>query len=218
MGINSIFFDFDGVIAESVSAKTDAFRAMYLPYGEEVANKVVEYHLAHGGVSRFEKFRYWEEQLLGNELNKARLDILANRFSELVLEKVIEADEVPGVRDFLSKYHEKMNFWIITGTPTVEILQIVKRRNLETYFIGVHGSPENKKHWTEHLIETHGMDRATTWFLGDATTDMESADHSGIHFALRENEENQETFSSYTGIRFKDFYELESILKKQELI
>ena len=54
-------FDFDGVIAESVSAKTDAFREMYLPYGEEIANQVVDYHINHGGVSRFEKFKYWEK-------------------------------------------------------------------------------------------------------------------------------------------------------------
>ena len=38
--IKNIFFDFDGVIAESVSAKTDAFKEMYMPYGEEIAAKV----------------------------------------------------------------------------------------------------------------------------------------------------------------------------------
>ena len=32
MNIKNIFFDFDGVIAESVNAKTDAFEEMYLPY------------------------------------------------------------------------------------------------------------------------------------------------------------------------------------------
>ena len=48
MNIKNIFFDFDGVIAESVSAKTDAFKEIYLPYGNEIANKVVEYHKLHG--------------------------------------------------------------------------------------------------------------------------------------------------------------------------
>ena len=40
--IKNIFFDFDGVIAESVSAKTEAFREMYLPYGIDIANQVVD--------------------------------------------------------------------------------------------------------------------------------------------------------------------------------
>ena len=62
MKIKNIFFDFDGVIAESVSAKTDAFKELYLPYGGKIANEVVQYHIKHGGVSRFEKFRYKRDQ------------------------------------------------------------------------------------------------------------------------------------------------------------
>lgn len=63
--IKAIFWDFDGVIADSVNVKTDAFYELYLPYGKEVAEKVKEYHLANGGVSRFKKFEYWETELLG---------------------------------------------------------------------------------------------------------------------------------------------------------
>ena len=59
MKIKNIFFDFDGVIAESVNAKTEAFREMYIEHGTEIANKVVDYHINHGGVSRFEKFKYY---------------------------------------------------------------------------------------------------------------------------------------------------------------
>ena len=34
--IESIFFDFDGVIADSVNVKTEAFAKMYESYGKEV--------------------------------------------------------------------------------------------------------------------------------------------------------------------------------------
>ncbi|MBT8210253.1 MAG: HAD hydrolase-like protein [Eudoraea sp.] len=218
MALSSIFFDFDGVLAESVSAKTEAFRELYRPYGKEVADKVVDYHLAHGGVSRFEKFKYWEHQLLSKKTNQAQLDTLANKFSELVLQKVIDADEVPGSKDFLHKYHKSIDFWIITGTPTVEIREILKKRNLAPYFKEAFGSPENKKHWTEYLIATYHLQRNNTLFLGDATTDLEAALCSGIHFALRENDENRATFETYSGLRFRDFYELEALLQKQKLI
>ena len=95
--IKNIFFDFDGVIAESVSAKTDAFREMYAPYGEEIANQVVEYHINHGGVSRFEKFKFWEKKFFNKDISEERVDELAKQFSNLVLNKVIVSDEVPGV-------------------------------------------------------------------------------------------------------------------------
>ena len=54
--IKAIIFDFDGVIAESVNVKTEAFASLYEPYGKDVVNKVEQHHLANGGVSRFEKF------------------------------------------------------------------------------------------------------------------------------------------------------------------
>ena len=75
MKIKSLFFDFDGIIADSVGCKTEAFRDIYLPYGEEIASKVVDHHLKNGGISRFEKFVTYHADFLGktisqNELNK----------------------------------------------------------------------------------------------------------------------------------------------------
>jgi phosphoglycolate phosphatase-like HAD superfamily hydrolase len=211
--IKYIFFDFDGVIAESVSAKTEAFREMYLPYGDTIANKVVEYHVSHGGVSRFEKFKYWEKTFFNKDISEEKISELAQQFSNLVLQKVIDADEVPGAYDFINKYSEKLNFWIITGTPTSEIEIIVKARKLDEYFIGTHGSPKNKRFWTEYLLEKHNLKRHETLFLGDATTDQDAASFSKLHFALRENHENESIFKDYNGMRFKNFEALETQLQ-----
>ena len=94
--IKNIFFDFDGVIAESVSAKTEAFREMYLPYGIDIANQVVDYHIQFGGVSRFEKFKHWEKHFFNKTISEERVAELANQFSKLVIDKVINSEEVPG--------------------------------------------------------------------------------------------------------------------------
>ncbi len=212
MNIKNIFFDFDGVIAESVSAKTDAFEEMYLPYGKEIASKVVKYHKLHGGVSRYEKFKYFHKEFLDEIINQDKIDELAIQFSNIVLDKVINSDEVIGANYFIKKYHTKFQFWIITGTPTSEIGLIVEKRNLNDFFIGLHGSPNNKRYWTENLIKKHKLIRDEIIFLGDATTDMDAANYSKTHFALRENEENKELFKNYNGLRFNDFYQLEKIL------
>jgi phosphoglycolate phosphatase-like HAD superfamily hydrolase len=212
MNIKNIFFDFDGVIAESVSAKTDAFEEMYLPYGKEIASKVVKYHKLHGGVSRYEKFKYFHKEFLDEIIDQDKIDELAIQFSNIVLDKVINSDEVFGANYFIKKYHTKFQFWIITGTPTPEIELIVKKRKLISFFIGLHGSPNNKRYWTENLIKKHNLKRDEIIFLGDATTDMDAADFSKTHFALRENEENKELFKDYNGLRFNDFYQLEKIL------
>lgn len=218
MKLKNIFFDFDGVIAESVNAKTEAFREMYSEHGPEIADKVVDFHINNGGVSRFEKFKYWEKEFFNRDISEEEVQRLANKFSDLVLSKVIESDEVIGVEDFLRKYSQDLKFWIITGTPTTEILIIVNKRRLTDYFIGVHGSPENKKYWTEFLIKEHSLSREETLFLGDATTDYDAAQHSKLHFALRDNEENMGLFETYKGMRFNDFNELEEILLNNKML
>ena len=213
MNIKNIFFDFDGVIAESVSAKTDAFEEMYLPYGKDIASKVVEYHKLHGGVSRYEKFKYFHREFLNEIIDQEKVDELAIQFSNIVLDKVINSEEVLGADYFIEKFHKKFQFWIITGTPTTEIELIAKKRKLSNYFIGLHGSPKNKMYWTEYLIKKNNLNRDEIIFLGDATTDMDAAHFSKTHFALRENEENKEIFKHYKGLRFKNFYQLEKKLK-----
>ena len=213
MNIKNIFFDFDGVIAESVSAKTEAFEEMYLPYGKNIAAKVVDYHKLHGGVSRYEKFKYFHKEFLNEVISQGKVDELAIQFSNIVLDKVINSDEVLGAYYFIEKYHKKFQFWVITGTPTKEIEVIAEKRKLTSFFIGLHGSPNNKRYWTENLIKKHNLKRDEIIFLGDATTDMDAANFSKTHFALRENDENKEIFKNYKGLRFKDFYQLEKILK-----
>ena len=89
MKIKNIFFDFDGVIAESVNAKTEAFREMYIEHGTEIADKVVDYHINHGGVSRFEKFKYWEKEFFNRDISEDEVQRLANEFSGMVLNRVI---------------------------------------------------------------------------------------------------------------------------------
>ncbi|MDT0558059.1 HAD family hydrolase [Ichthyenterobacterium sp. W332] len=209
----NIFFDFDGVIAESVSAKTEAFRDLYLPYGKSIADKVELHHTRHGGVSRYEKFKIYHEEFLNTPISQDGIEELAQQFSDLVLNKVINSDEVKGAEYFIKKYASKLKYWIITGTPTTEIKVITDKRNLTDYFIGIHGSPKNKKYWTEYLIGKHQLKREETLFLGDATTDYDAALFSNLHFALRENEENEYLFKDYHGLKFIDFYQLEKSIK-----
>ena len=55
----TIIFDCDGVILNSNKIKTNAFYLAALPYGEGAAKELVEYHVLHGGVSRYKKFDHF---------------------------------------------------------------------------------------------------------------------------------------------------------------
>lgn len=206
--VKNIFFDFDGVILDSVDCKTQAFEKMYSKYGNDIAKKVKKYHLDNGGVSRFEKFRFWHKEYLGISLNEDDVNEMAKEFSKLVFHKVIESKEIPGVMHFIKSNYKKLKFWIITGTPTNEILKIVNHLQLDDYFLASYGSPEKKIFWTEKIISKQNLDRRQTLFIGDASTDYEAAKYSSLKFALRKADYNIDFFKNKDVFKFNHFDEL----------
>lgn len=211
--IKSIIWDFDGVIVDSVKIKSEAFYQMYVPYGEEVAQKALSHHLAHGGVSRFEKFKLYHREFLGIDLSEAQIKTMANEFSDLVLNKVSAADAVVGVMDFLSDYQAKYDFFIVTGTPEDEIKEILKRRKIDDFFKVVLGSPKNKTECLNILMQEHGVGLESSVFVGDASTDLNAARNVGMKFVLRDNDDNRGQFDDYAGIRVSDFLNFDEVIK-----
>lgn len=213
--IKNIFFDFDGVILDSVDCKTQAFEAMYLKYGREIANQVKSYHLENGGVSRFEKFKYWHEKHLGIKITKEQLAFLSEEFSAQVVDKVLASNEIDGAIDFIKKNYKNYKFWIITGTPTIEMKQIADKIGISPYFLGIHGSPEKKMYWVDHLLKTFQLKPNETLFLGDAMTDYEAACSGNLHFALRLANNNKSFFENLDVPRFKTYDQLNSMLNEK---
>ena len=60
----AFFFDFDGVLADTVEVKTRAFAHIFEPFGAAVRDKVIEHHRNNSGVPRADKFRYYFEHFL----------------------------------------------------------------------------------------------------------------------------------------------------------
>ena len=210
--INNIFFDFDGVILDSFNCKTEAFASMYRKYGHDIEQSVIKYHLENGGVSRFKKIKYWHKNYLNIDLDKKKLEHLADDFSKRVFQNVIDSDKIPGSFNFLKKYHNKFNFWIITGTPTKEINIICKKLNISHYFKGIHGSPKSKYFWTEFLISKYNLVRDEILFIGDASTDYIAAKKSRNHFALRMADYNESYFKDIDVFKFNNFDNLNKLI------
>ncbi len=207
MKYDAIFFDFDGVIVDSVHIKTQVFYDMYLPYGEDIAQKAKQHHIENGGVSRFEKFKIYHKEFLGKELDENGVKQLADEFSSRVKDAVIAAKIVPGIIEVLEESSKTMDLFIITGTPTEEILEIVERRGWTKYFKEILGSPTNKDTWSKYLLEKYNYGPKKVLFVGDATTDHEAAKLNNFDFALRSHDENEPLFKNENVYKFSDFAE-----------
>lgn len=213
MSIKALLFDFDGVILDSLEVKTQAFYDMYLPYGKEIAEKAASHHLAHGGISRFEKFKLYHQDFLGKTINETELAALIDEFSKRVFEKVVASKEVAGIRAFLEQAQHQYKMWVITGTPTVEIVEICKATQFTPFFKDLHGSPEKKDYWTHKILTEENLNPSEVVFVGDASTDYEAAMSNKVHFVLREHGDNLELFKDKEVIRIKDFVGFEALLK-----
>lgn len=180
--IRAIVYDFDGVIADSVNIKTEAFVELYREYGSNITDLVKKYHLKHGGVSRFEKFKYWHKQYLNKDISQEELTELTNKFSSIVREKVIAAAFIPGAYDYIKEKKNNYLQFICTGTPTVEINYILKEKNLNHFFDDVFGSPENKTVILSKIKNEYKLRSDELIYFGDASTDLDAARAHGIKF------------------------------------
>jgi len=180
---NLFVFDFDGVIADSVEVKADAFFTLYKPYGIEVANEVIKHHRNNGGMPRSEKFKHYHKTFLGEEISESKMVLLSTEFSSLVLEKIICAKEILGVGEFLERYCVKGNICVInSATPLKEVKKIVKARGISHLFQGVYGSPSSKEDNLVKIQKFLGLHVSNGVFFGDARSDFDAAKTMGMSF------------------------------------
>lgn len=203
--LDAIIFDFDGVIVESVSVKTDAFGALYADHGEDVVAQVRAYHLDKAGISRYEKFRYFQTEILGGPpLDDAGVAALADKFATLVLDKVVAAPMVRGAQEFLDSNLGRMPMFVVTGTPTDEMGQILERRNLGDYFVEYWGSPIGKVENIAELLQKHQLVASRCVMIGDAIADYEGATANSVKFLGRVSENDENCFAENV-TTFADF-------------
>ena len=191
-----IFWDFDGVIKDSVPVKTEAFRKLFLSFGTDVADKVAEHHLENGGVSRYKKIQYYFKTYVGKNISVEELDCYANDFSKLVVEEVIKSPWIPGVEDFLRNNEYIQEFILVTGTPQGEIEIILERLNLTELFISIHGAPKEKTVMVSDDIKKYGYKASDCILIGDSPTDFKAAHENNINFIYRGNKNLLDTFNS----------------------
>ena len=180
---NDVFvFDFDGVLVDSAEIKSEAFAQLYGTYGDKDAvDNIVNHHRNNGGMSRFDKFRYYHKVFLEKKITEEDLLALGESFSNIVTSRVILAQEINGTDFFLSKYCKHNKKCIInSATPQKEISEIVKQRSMSDYFFAVYGSPSTKVENLYKLLS--GYDASKIVFFGDAKSDIEAAIKVGVNF------------------------------------
>ena len=187
----AVFFDFDGVIKDSVSVKSDAFEMIFAEFGTEISTKVRKHHEANGGMSRYDKFPLYLSWI-GLMPTESLIEEYSNRFSNIVKQQVIDSEWVACVVEFLRDNNNKQEMFVLTATPQSEIEEILKALEISDYFTEVIGSPTKKTEAISQLISKYQLNPEKTVMIGDSMPDYLAASENHIVFILRKTVLNTE--------------------------
>jgi phosphoglycolate phosphatase-like HAD superfamily hydrolase len=181
-----VFFDFDGVIADSVDAKIMAFGELYREFDPEVRAAVMAYQRAVPGETRFDKIPKFHRELLGIELSAEEITHWCDRLSDIVLDEVVASPLLPDVLEVLKLLRDQgVPAHIVSGTPHDELQVIVDRKGLRPFFASARGAPQRKHVIVEDILAATGMARERCLFVGDAMTDYDCAKDCRLDFLGR---------------------------------
>jgi len=211
--VEVIFLDFDGIILESVDIKGWAFGKLFEGY-PEIVPQVVAYHHAHGGVSRYDKFKYFYKEFLKEPLSDDKFQALCADFSALVFNRVLSCEFVKGALEFLEKYYQKCALYIISGTPDEEIKKVVEMRKLDKFVKGVFGSPASKGSLTEKILEQEKFDPKYALWVGDARSDQRAAEENNIRFVGRVTGGKDIFLHNKIEHRIEDMFQLDEFMTR----
>ena len=208
--IKAIIFDFDGVVLESLDVKTNAFKKLYEPFGSDISKKVVEHHLANGGVSRFDKIKIYHKIFLGEDIDNKTLQNIANKFSDMVVDEIIKVPFVAGAKQFIDNNYNRYLMFISSATPLDEINYICRQRQIAHCFEGIFGSPDSKSKHISFIMDNWSLTNCEIVFIGDSLSDLNAAKTHNLTFIAR--------VVSGSNILFNETYMLNNLNKIEKTI
>lgn len=201
----TLVFDCDGVILNSNQVKTDAFYNAALPYGKAFAEKLVEYHVNHGGISRYAKFEYFLKNIIPSDILEkdtfdSQLKILLTSYAQLVHQGLLECEVAPGLEE-LRDLTLDTKWLIVSGGDQAELNEIFSKRKLSHLFNGgIYGSPDTKDEILSREIK-NGNIKEPALFLGDSKYDYQAASSAGLDFLFLNGWSEVESWENWCNIK-----------------
>lgn len=178
-----ILWDFDGVIIDSMNVREKGFRKVLSGYSKEQVERLLDYHNKNGGLSRYVKFRYFQEEILQKEVDEEEVARMAEEFSEIMRKELTTKDKlIPEVLDFIEAEHTRFEMHIVSGSDGNELRFLASELEISQYFKTIEGSPRPKIPLVKDILKEYGYNRQEVCLIGDSINDCDAAKENGIEF------------------------------------
>tara|TARA_B100000795_G_scaffold84546_1_gene61426 strand:- start:6233 stop:6850 length:618 start_codon:yes stop_codon:yes gene_type:complete len=181
--MKNIFWDFDGVIIDSMKVRDLGFRQLFNEFNKDQIDQLIRYHNDNGGLSRYVKIKYFYNNILGKSISKDDIQKYALIFSKLMREKLVNPNYlISDTISFLQKNKKKYNFHIVSGSDQEELRFLCDELNISKYFLSINGSPTPKNDLVLNLLNLFNINKSDTCLIGDSINDYEAAIINDISF------------------------------------
>lgn len=193
----AIFWDFDGVILNSMPIREKGFREVLSSYPQVEVEQLVDYHSKNAGHSRYVKFKYFFNTIR-KEFNTEKLEAeLAKKFSVIMEELLLDEELlIHEVVNFI-KRHQNIKMHIVSGSDGEELKYLCKNLGIQSLFTSIDGSPTPKIKLVESLIQKFSYKKENVCLIGDSINDYQAAIINGIDFIGYNNEDLIDLNGSY---------------------
>lgn len=199
-----LFFDFDGVILDSVPVRTEGFRQVLKDFSNDQVNKLIDYHEINGGISRYAKFKWFYKEVLNQDLSQEQLDQYTSEFSQIMLSELTNKKYlIQETVDFLKRTFLSMPMHVVSGSDQTELRQLCEELDVAKYFNSIYGSPTAKDINISQMLEKYEYDGEDTIMIGDSINDYDAANEHGVYFCGF----NQESLRKIEGTHYIDTFD-----------
>lgn len=178
------FMDCDGVIFDVNALKHDAFDAALAEYPRAARQRLLAYHAESGGVSRYDKLRWFFSEVHAVPDVEAAVADAARRFAAITSRAYDRLVARPEALAFAERMGGARSVYVVSGSDEAELRQIFVEHGLTERFAAVLGSPKRKAAHFADVLAARGVAPNAAIMVGDGRGDYEAARAVGMRFVL----------------------------------
>lgn len=178
-----LFLDFDGVVADSMPAKTGAFVKAFDGCGF-APEAIIPLYRRFAGSGRDRIFNRVFETLAGRAMTETEHIRAQTIFARLEAKASPGLALFPGVAEFLAREAARRSLVLVTGTPAGVIDRILESLGIAAHFAAVYSATLNhpKERHIHDELEFTNVSAANALLVGDSLVDMAAAQAANVGF------------------------------------
>jgi len=193
-----VLWDFDGVIINSDEIRMKGFVHALRKYKEDDIDKLISYHKANGGLSRYNKFEYFFSKILEVTVEQSHINKLCSDYTEIMLKNLGNKDLlIKDSIDFIEQKRNEKDMILVSASDGIELNKLCKKLKIDHYFSMILGSPKPKDENLRDLVKTKRIDPAMSIYIGDSINDKQAAEENSIKFFGYNNRELLKSSKNY---------------------